>query len=83
MPECDPADNPYNGTQSHISCDDALDPMGGASIPDDITAVEVFVGDGVEWELDPEQPSETLPTLLVNQSSGGLLIVDGLYLAIE
>jgi hypothetical protein len=76
-------ENPYNSTQSNISaCEGAIDPMSGAVIPEGITAVELFVNSAVEWELDPEQPGTALPTLLLNQASGGLLIDEGVYLAI-
>ena len=82
MADC--PDNAYNSTTSHIStCEDVIDPMNGAVIPTGIEAVEVFVGDAVEWDLSPAQPSTVLPNLLLNQSSGGILIIDGLYLAIE
>jgi hypothetical protein len=81
MPTC--PDNPYNATCSQISCDGAIDPMGSGVIPEGITAVEIFVDSAVEWELDPEQPGTTLPTLLINQAGGGLLIAEGVYLAIE
>jgi hypothetical protein len=81
---CDPSKNPYNATCSHISpCEGELPPMGGAVVPEGIEAVPVFVGNEVEWELDPAQPQNALPTLLVNQSGGGILIEDDIYLAIE
>lgn len=81
MADCPP--NPYNSTGGHVSaCEGALDPMNGSVVPDGITAVGLFVNGEVEWVLDPEQPGTVLPTLLVNQSSGGILIQDGLYLAI-
>lgn len=82
MADCPP--NPYNNTQSHVSaCEGAIDPMNGAIIPEGVVAVELFVNGSVEWETDPEQPSLILPVLLLNQSSGGILIDEGLYLAIE
>lgn len=82
MSDC--PENPYNATHSQVSpCEGAIDPMNGAVIPDGIVAVELFVNSEVEWELDPAQPSTVLPTLLLNQSSGGILIEENLYLAIE
>lgn len=57
--------------------------MGGAVVPEGVTAVELFVNNRVEWETDPEQPSLNLPTLLLNQSSGGILIEENLFLSIE
>lgn len=81
MSDC--PENPYNYTTSQVSCDGALDPMNGAVIPDGISAVELFVNSEVEWELDPAQPSTVLPTLLLNQSSGGILIDEDVFLAIE
>lgn len=81
MSDC--SENPYNYTTSQISCDGAIDPMNGVALPEGIVAVELFVNSEVEWELDPTQPSTVLPTLLLNQSSGGILIEEGVYLAIE
>lgn len=81
MSDC--PENPYNYTTSQISCDGAIDPMNGAVIPDGIVAVELFVNSEVEWDLDPSQPGTVLPTLLLNQSGGGILIEENLYLAIE
>jgi hypothetical protein len=76
-------ENPYNYTTSQISCHGAIDPMGSGVIPENITAVELFVNSEVNWELDPEQPGTVLPTLLLNQASGGILIDENLYLCIE
>lgn len=56
--------------------------MGGATIPPGYVAVELFVNGRTEWDTDPAQPDPGLPVLLLNQSSGGILIDDGLYLAI-
>lgn len=81
MSDC--PENPYNYTTSQISCDGAIDPMNGATIPDGITALELFVNSEVNWELDPEQPGTVLPALLLNQSSGGILMDEGVFLAIE
>lgn len=74
---------PYNNPPNQDQCDGAIPPMDGHEIPSGITAVEIFVDSRVLWDLDPEQPSTILPTLLSNQSSGGILIDEGVYLAIE
>lgn len=72
----------YNTPPNQAQCDGAIAPMDG-EIPIGVTAVELFVDSRVLWELDPEQPSTVLPTLLLNQSSGGILIDEGVFLAIE
>lgn len=56
--------------------------MGGSTIPVGYVAVELFVDGRVEWDTDPAQPDPGLPTLLLNQSSGGILIDENLYLAL-
>lgn len=63
-------------------CEGAIDPMGGATIPPGYVAVELFVDGRTEWDTDPAQPDPGLPTLLLNQSSGGILIDENLYLAL-
>jgi hypothetical protein len=74
----------YNATCSHVSaCEGAIDPMNGATIPDNYVAVELFVNGRTEWETEPPYPTQVLPTLLLNQAGGGILIDESLYLAIE
>jgi hypothetical protein len=63
-------------------CDGAIDPMAGNTIPEGYAAVQIFVNSQTEWETDPLAPDLNLPTLLLSQAGGGILIAEGIYLAI-
>jgi hypothetical protein len=72
----------HNETRQQPPCEDAIDPMGGASIPAGYVADIVFIDGQPIFSTDPAQPPENLPVLLVNQRNGGLLIDEGIYLAL-
>ena len=65
-----------------IPCDDPIDPMGGATIPAGYEAELSFLDGEPVWATDPAVPPEDLPVLLVNQNNGGLLLDEGIYLAL-
>lgn len=72
----------HNETRTQRPCEGAIDPMGGATIPPGFVSELVFVNGEPFFETDPAVPPETLPVLLLNQRSGGILIDEGIYLAI-
>lgn len=70
-------------TDIHVTaCSDELDPMGGASIPEGIVAVETFVDGKPVWQTDPPQPPGAITHFLVQQNGGKILIDDGIFLII-
>lgn len=66
----------------NIPCENPIDPMGGATIPPGYEAELVFIDGEPVWSTNPPQPPEDLPVLLLNQNDGGILIDEGIYLAI-
>lgn len=64
------------------TCDNPIDPMGGATIPEGVTADLIYVDGQPVWITDPPIPPEDLPVLLVNQNQGGILLDEGIYLAL-
>lgn len=71
-----------NENRTQPPCEGAIDPMGGATIPAGYVAETVFVDGQPFFETDPAVPPADLPVLLVNQRSGGILIDEGIYLAV-
>lgn len=70
-------------TDIHVPvCSDELDPMGGATIPEGIDAVQTFVDGQTFWQTNPPLPPEETIHFLVQQNSGKILIDDGVYLII-
>lgn len=65
-----------------IPCDDPIDPMGGASIPSGVDAELTFFNGLPVWTTDPAPPPEDLPVLLVNQNQGGVLLDEGIFVAL-
>jgi hypothetical protein len=67
---------------SRIPCSDPIDPMGGSTIPSGVSADVSFVDGMPFWSTIPPIPPEFLPTIIVNQNDGGILIDEGIYLSI-
>jgi hypothetical protein len=65
-----------------IPCENPLDPMNGVPLPEGREAELVFIDGQPVWTTNPPIPPEDLPVLLVNQNQGGILIDEGIYLAI-
>lgn len=74
--------NPCSTDTHDTVCSDEIDPMGGATIPEGMDAVQTFVDGQTVWQTNPPLPPEETVHFLVQQNGGKILIDDGVRLII-